>query len=219
MRTAPFLFNLLAEAFHWILEAWLGWELFHYLDDFIRVVPCDYKRQLSIDDSDFHHLTRALGIPENSDKEAQGTTIEVLGIEIDTIALEARLPPEKLAKARFLTAKALQTCQMTRNQAEQLAGFLSFCARVVRLGKLFMHYLWQFIAKFGSNLPDHFVKRLPQLLKNDLLWWHQLLPNFNGILLLPTHRPIIHLFTDASTLYGLGAFYSLNSDYSTIPQS
>ena len=39
LRTAPFLFNLVAEAFQWILEAWLGWELFHYLDDFIRVVP------------------------------------------------------------------------------------------------------------------------------------------------------------------------------------
>lgn len=219
LRTAPFLFNLVAEAFHWILEAWLGWELFHYLDDFIRVVPDGYKHQLRTDDSHFHQLTHFLGIPENSDKEVQGTTVTVLGIEIDTIALEARLPPEKLAKARLLTSKALQAGQMTRNQAEQLAGFLSFCTSVVRLGKLFMHYLWQFIAKFGTNLPEHYVKRLPRLLKNDLLWWHHLLPNFNGILLLPTHRPVIHLYTDASTSYGLGAFYTVDLDYSSIPQS
>jgi hypothetical protein len=44
------------------------------------------------------------------------------------------LPPEKLAKARLLTSKALQAGQMTRNQAEQLASFLSFCTSVVRLG-------------------------------------------------------------------------------------
>ena len=38
LATAPFLFNLFAEGFHWILESWLQWEVLHYLDDFIRIV-------------------------------------------------------------------------------------------------------------------------------------------------------------------------------------
>jgi hypothetical protein len=38
LSTAPFIFNLFAEAFHWILQSWLQWNLLqHYLDDFITV--------------------------------------------------------------------------------------------------------------------------------------------------------------------------------------
>ena len=36
--TAPFIFNLFAEAFHWILELDLYWSVDHYLDDFIAVL-------------------------------------------------------------------------------------------------------------------------------------------------------------------------------------
>jgi hypothetical protein len=38
LRTAPFLFNLLAEALHWVLQSLLHWKrLAHYLDNFILV--------------------------------------------------------------------------------------------------------------------------------------------------------------------------------------
>jgi hypothetical protein len=40
LATAPFIFNLFAEVFHWILQSWLGWKfLSHYLDDFICIFP------------------------------------------------------------------------------------------------------------------------------------------------------------------------------------
>jgi hypothetical protein len=46
LRTAPFIFNLFAEGFHWILQSYLNWEfLAHYLDDFINVIPHDLARQ------------------------------------------------------------------------------------------------------------------------------------------------------------------------------
>ena len=39
LSTAPFLFNLFAEAFHWIIETYLHWDrLLHYLNDFISVL-------------------------------------------------------------------------------------------------------------------------------------------------------------------------------------
>lgn len=40
LATALFLFNLFAEGFHWILQSWLQWTVFHYLDDFVRIIPC-----------------------------------------------------------------------------------------------------------------------------------------------------------------------------------
>jgi hypothetical protein len=38
LRTAPFPFNLFVEAFHWILQTFLHWIVFHYLDDFMTIL-------------------------------------------------------------------------------------------------------------------------------------------------------------------------------------
>jgi Reverse transcriptase (RNA-dependent DNA polymerase) len=39
LRTAPFIFNLFAEALHWILQGKYSWIPHHYLDDFIAFSP------------------------------------------------------------------------------------------------------------------------------------------------------------------------------------
>ena len=39
LSTAPFIFNLFAEAFHRILEPYLRWSVDLYLDDFIAMLP------------------------------------------------------------------------------------------------------------------------------------------------------------------------------------
>jgi hypothetical protein len=87
---------------------------------------------------------------------------------------------------------------MNRHEAESLAGLLSFCARVVRLGRtLFTQSLFLFIAKHPAyNCQIKISKNL----KADLRWWNELLPQFNGIRLL---NDLNHV-TDASNL-GLGA--------------
>jgi hypothetical protein len=35
LRTAPRIFNLFAEALHWVFETLYEWNLMHYLDDFL----------------------------------------------------------------------------------------------------------------------------------------------------------------------------------------
>ena len=39
LRMAPRIFNLFSEALHWIFETLYGWNLSHYLDDFLAVFP------------------------------------------------------------------------------------------------------------------------------------------------------------------------------------
>jgi len=39
LRTAPRIFNLFAEALHWVFETLLEWNCTHYLDDFLFVFP------------------------------------------------------------------------------------------------------------------------------------------------------------------------------------
>lgn len=120
----------------------------HYLDDFIATLPAheatlaklsEYERQYKI-------VTDLLGIPRQQSKDQTGTVIPVFGIQVDSNLFIASLPPEKIAKAVAATAAALNTKFLTLREAQSLTGYLSFCAKVVRLGWVFMRPLWTFVA-------------------------------------------------------------------------
>jgi hypothetical protein len=207
LRTAPFLFNLLAEALHWILQSLLHWEgLAHYLDDFILVLPLpdDASYTLRRINDDYNALTNVLGLLRNDSKDAAGTAIEALGIEIDSVTMSARLSSRKLAKAMRLVSEALTKGHLTQLEVQKLAGYLSFCSSVVRLGRTYLRRLWDFM---GTFIKPHSLRPLTVGAEADLFWWKDLLPHLNGIRLLEdANRVVHHLFTDASS-QGMGAFW------------
>lgn len=95
LRTAPFIFNLFAEALHWVLETHTSWKsLIHYLDDFIGIFPASKANTSTVKRMFDEYVFRVekLGIPQNISKNVHGTVVPVLGIEIDTDKMEARLP-------------------------------------------------------------------------------------------------------------------------------
>jgi hypothetical protein len=210
LATAPFLFNLFAEGFHWILESWLQWNVFHYLDDFIRIIHKDVatSEMLAQSEQDYHRLTALLGIPENNSKDVTGTIVTVLGIEIDTNMLVARLPTDKLAKARDLTSHALRKASLSLVELQSLAGFLAWCAEVTRLGHIYLHHIWDFERTFPTQAPSTLRRKIPYNVRQDLCWWNALLPNFNGVLLFHEDRETFQLYSDASC-QGLGAYFSI----------
>lgn len=207
LRTAPFLFNLFAEGLHWILQSWLGWDLLaHYLDDFIYILPPQWDPTAAIETANKGYIgvATALGLLRNDSKDASGTTVETLGIEIDTTQMTARLSKKKLQKALRLTTSALQANVLTELDAQKLSGFLSFCSSVVILGRTFLRRLWDYTYTFHNPRS---LRPLTDGAKTDLLWWKELLPRFNGIHLFDdTSRRSFHLFTDASS-HGMGAFW------------
>lgn len=205
LRTAPFLFNMLAEALHWILISLLPQlQLVHYLDDFIAIIPREQQYLIE----EFHRIyasvTSFLGLLRNLTKEDEGTTLECLGIEIDTLAMVARLPDRKRAKGRRLVGTALSDGRLTRHDTEVITGFLNFCTEVIPLGRTFLARLYQFEHTFENH---HASRPLTAGARADLLWWHDLLPTTDGTRLLqdPTRR-IVHLFCDASQ-QALGGFW------------
>ncbi|KAI3095133.1 hypothetical protein CBS147333_9859 [Penicillium roqueforti] len=136
LATAPFIFNLFAEALHWILQCLLPiFYINHYLDDFIAITRSSSLSDLmgSFDEV-YNGVTDYLRIPRNTKKDQQGTCVTVLGIQIDSIAIEARLPPDKLCRATLDAAAALSAASLSLKQTERLTGSLAFCSRVVRLG-------------------------------------------------------------------------------------
>jgi hypothetical protein len=209
LRTAPFIFNLFAEGFHWMLQSYLGWELLeHYLDDFIHIVPASMASPTALADKAFDYimLTNFLGVPRNDKKDRTGLVVEVLGYEINTIHMTVYLPQVKLDRAINATDTALHQKSLSKGEAESLAGFLSFCAPVVQLGWVFCRRLWSFVASFGK-LSKFMRIRMPLLLIQDIIWWNTLLPRFNGVLILDEIvRLNIHLYTDASGV-GMGGFF------------
>jgi hypothetical protein len=209
LRTAPFIFNLFAEALHWMLVSYLHWQdLVHYLDDFIyiKAAPDCSPEVFQADDEAYVALTDILGCPRNDAKNARGTKVTVLGITIDTSTFEARLPVDKLRKAQLSTAKALLMGSLSSHQARSLSGFLTFCANVVRLGRVFMPHIWNFAASIAP-LPYFAQRRIPRSVRSDLQWWNELLPVYNGVRFFDdVDRPAAQLYTDAS-LSGLGGYF------------
>lgn len=199
LATAPFLFNLFAEALHWILQCLLpAFHINHYLDDFIAITQSPSASDpTGLFDEVYDIVTDYLRIPRNTKKDQQGTCVTVLGIQIDSIAMEARLPPEKLCRATLDAAAALNAASLTLRQTERLTGLLAFCSRVVRLGGTRLQSLYTFQAAFPHGSSAR--RRIPYEVRDDLECWRDSLSLFNGVFLIdPCRRPITHLYTDAS---------------------
>lgn len=207
LSTAPFIFNLFAEAIHWMLQSYsIYWQRSeHYLDDFIAVVPLDTNLQAM--SNEYIRLTDALGIPRNESKDEAGTKVTVLGLEVDTDKFVLRVPKDKVLRAAATTSAALKHNSMSMLEVQSLAGFLSFCAPAVQLGWVFMRRIWDFAAQFPLNSEVHLCRRIPSRVRKDLHWWSTLLPQFNGVHFFDTaNRSCAYLYTDASGA-GLGGFY------------
>ena len=95
LRSVPLLFTAVADALQWVMEnkgvTWLD----HYIDDFFTLGNPDShecSRNVSIMKSVFA-TANLLTEPEKD--AGPSTGIGMLGIELDTMELEIRLPPEK----------------------------------------------------------------------------------------------------------------------------
>lgn len=61
-----------------------------------------------------------------------------------------------------------------------------------------MRCLWDFIAKYPSTSSQFTRRRLSTEVREDLTWWNEFLPKYNGVLFFdPQSRLIIQVYTDA----------------------
>jgi hypothetical protein len=133
------------------------------------------------------------------------SNIEFFGITIDSILMQARLSPAKLASTLELVRQALARPSISRCHIERLNGRLNWICKVVYGGRTFLRRLSD--AQWSVSRPHHHI-RLSASLRADLQWWHDFLPVFNGQTDLIPGRPLSlnDFSTDASPSYGYGAF-------------
>ena len=204
LRLAPFIFNCLADAIEWLVRQDSVLHIHHYLDDlFVAGEPASEQCA--------HHLhtlislCNALGVPLAADKiESPSTTLEYLGILLDSSLLEARLSAAKLH-----TSLAQWSGRQGRSKQELLSliGTLSFAAKVVPAGRTFLRRMID-LSTTAANLHD--TISLSDDFRRDLDWWLAFATPWNGrsLFLSPrwTPSPDLELYTDSSGSIGYGAY-------------
>ena len=208
LRSAPKLFNAVADALLWIMSRRGVQSAIHYLDDFLIVGPprsesCSRALATSL------RLSEELGVPIAPHKlEGPGTAISFLGIEIDTQEGVLRLPPAKLSRLRGLitTWKGRKCC--IKCELLSLIGQLQHACKVIRAGWTFLRRMID-LSAVATEL--HHRIRLNLAFRSDLQWWDIFLEDWNGVSVfagVTQTPPAVVLTSDASGTWGCRAFTS-----------
>ena len=206
LRSAPHIFNELSTSIHWILQHTYGIQnLLHYLDDFFTAGPVDSpvcKQNLQA----MFALCDKINAPIKMSKvEGPSTTLTFLGIQLDTVTMEASITPEKkldlLHELHWMTHK--DSC--TKKELFSVIGKLSFCCKVLPAGRMFLRRMIDLsttVKKLNHHIPLTTEAQL------DIQWWINYLPKWSGKSLILknewTPSPTLHLYTDASGSCGWG---------------
>lgn len=209
LRSAPKLFNLLADLLSWVLELSGASPTIHYLDDFLTFGPPNTttcQDNLAI----MEKICEELGIPLALDKlEGPSHSLTFLGVRLDTQLMQARLPDDKLHRIKQDLSKWLHKKKATKRQILSLVGVLQHASKVVRPGRTFVSRMYSTAARLKKL---SYFTRLNRHFRSDLYWWHIFITNWNGISILRSSScrspPDFRIYTDASGSWGCGAVFS-----------
>lgn len=170
LRSALYIFNLFSEALHWIIHCHILAHIHHYLDDFFLLfAPSSPPSICSAAVEWVMGLGCELGLVFQDSKTVWLTIqIEFLGLELDSVAMEAHLPPDKLI---FLNSM-LQAWSIKHvaclQEVQELAGFLQFVSQVIPYSQSFLCCIIDFSMKFCSPFQKlHIGKGV----EADVHWW------------------------------------------------
>ena len=209
LRSAPKLFSALADGLLWIFLQGGVQQAIHYLDDFLFLGPpasqvCTESLQTAL------RLCETLGVPVAPEKtEGPASVITFLGIEIDTLMGELRLPADKLHNLQQVLQSWMQSSNPsapkhtgTKRELLALIGLLHHASKVVQPGRAFIRNLIN--ASTTVTALDHHVS-LRADARADVAWWNTFLSVWNGVSLMSPSSSAATIISDASGSWGCGA--------------
>ena len=213
-RSSPFIFNTFADLLQWILVIiFLIINLLHYLDDFFTAERLIHDCLGNIDL--IKDVFSQLGVPLAPDKlVGPSQVLTYLGIEIDSVNSQIRLPTNKLSELLSSLSVWKDRKKCTKKELLSLIGGLSFACKVVKCGRIFLRRLID-LSTTVHRLHHHIS--INSEARKDIQWWVEFLPSWNGIELFQDEfvsSDDIELFTDASG-FGLGGYF--NGQWFSIP--
>ena len=208
-RTSCAIFERFSCALQWIAIHKLHIKyISHILDDFIFVGPAGSTiahQALRL----FLRLCEHCNIPIKEEKTVPPSTRVVChGIEVDTVCMQARLPQDKLDRAKEMLQYFHSKRRITLKELQSLLGFLNFACRVIAPGRPFLRRLINLT--IGVKEQHHHISLNAQA-KADIKAWLIFLSSFNGISLFlePNLSDSDHLklYSDASGAIGCAAVF------------
>lgn len=198
-RSSPKLFDNLSSAVCWIAKNNYDIpNILHLLDDFLAIEPACANAVATMER--FTTMFANLNIPLGAHKTVGPcTTLEYLGVFLDSHKSEVRLPVEKIQRISLIldSFKSRKSC--TKKELLSLLGHMNFASRCVRPGRSFVSHL---IALSTTVRELHYHIKLTEECRADMNMWSIFLKNWNGVsFFLDDHITLaadIHLFTDAT---------------------
>ncbi|XP_078026549.1 uncharacterized protein LOC117258356 [Epinephelus lanceolatus] len=207
-RSSPKIFDSFLEALCWILvNNHKLPHVLHLLDDFLIFTPPSSPPR--------HELTTLikafseLGVPLSEEKTSgPDTSIEFLGITLDSVSFQASLPAEKIQRITLLLSNYLLADRCTKRQLLALLGHLNYAIRIIPQAKSFLSNL---LTKAATVPSLHDRVTLDDACKMEMRMWQHFLSSWNGISFFYedylTQPEDIQLYTDAAPSKGFGGYY------------
>ncbi|XP_062572622.1 uncharacterized protein LOC134234551 [Saccostrea cucullata] len=172
------IFEMLSTALQWIMLNYFSAKgMSHMIDDFFFIGPPASDSCLT-DLNNFISLCDKIGIPLNPNKTClPNTNIIIYGIEVDSIAMECRLPDDKISKIEAQLSSFSMRKKITLRELQSLIGLLNFACSVISPGRAFLRRLIDMSCKVSN--PRHFI-RLTCEARADIQCWLQFISHFNG---------------------------------------
>ena len=210
LRSAPKIFNAVADGLQWIACERGMSDLDHFLDDFITTGhpnTDECARNLDILVDTCHILGMPLAL---SKKEGPATSLIFLGIEVDCNSMQLRLPLPKLHRLQATTREWAGRKACTKHELQSLIGQLHDASIIIRPGRTFIRRLLDLL-KASHHRKQKDMVRLNTEARSDILWWSTFIADWNGLSMMKASKGLHAdwvLTTDASGSWGCGAFWS-----------
>ena len=200
------IFQEISDALVWIAKNQFGCaSIVNVLDDFLFIEGSLELCQIAL--GSFIRLCDLLCIPLKISKTVQPcTTIEFLGLELDSVHRMVTLPKSKVDLLTSELQNALQESSLPLRSVQSIIGKLNFACLAVPIGRPFLRRLID--TTRGIVRPWHRL-RLTDPVRNDIEAWLNFLYAFNGKAMMtgryPSLSKLVCLHTDASGAVGFGA--------------
>ena len=137
LRSAPLIFSAVADALQWMMEMRGATWVRHYVDDFItvgsNVEECARNAEV------MHKTCEEANLPVEPEKDGgPARIITFLGLQLDTVKMEVRLPQQKLEKVKELVANWKGRKAGRKRDLLSLIGLLTHAGKAIKPGRAYV---------------------------------------------------------------------------------
>ena len=164
-------------------------------------------RRVRVEPEETQGGVRESGLAPGRREGRAAAVITFLGMELDSVKLQIRLPGEKLGdmRATLRSWRGMKSCR--KRDLLSIIGVLSHASKAIRSGRSFIRRLID-LSTTVKRL-DRRV-RLNQTARADIEWWWQFSRRWNGVAMMVAvnqRAPECDVVSDASGSWGCGAVF------------